>query len=88
MARDKATITVDRAKLDRVRELTGAASASQAIDIALAELIRVDRVRRDIAAYRRQPSSDDEIALTHRRPDWSDLDDDTDWEAVYGDGAS
>jgi hypothetical protein len=88
MARDKATITVDRVKLEQVRALTGASSASQAIDLALAEVIRLDRVRKDIAAYRRQPSSDDEIGLAQRRPGWSDVDDDTDWDAVYGDDPS
>jgi hypothetical protein len=88
MAREKATITVDRAKLEQVRALTGASSASQAIDLALAEVIRIDRVRRDIAAYREQPSTDDEIGLAQQRPQWSDLDDDTDWEAVYGEATS
>jgi hypothetical protein len=88
MARDKATITVDRAKLDRVRELTGAASASQAIDIALGELVRLDRVRKDIAAYRKLPPSDEEIDLTLRGRDWTDLEDDTDWEDVYGEESS
>jgi hypothetical protein len=88
MTREKATITVDRAKLEQVRALTGASSASQAIDLALAEVIRIDRVRRDIAAYREQPSTDEEIALAQRRARWSDLDDDTDWEAVYGEATS
>ena len=84
MARDKATITVDRSKLQLVRELTGAASASQAIDIALGELIRIDRLRNDVAAYRSQPSTFDEVELAAQRPNWIDLDDDTDWEAIYG----
>jgi hypothetical protein len=88
MTREKATITVDRAKLEQVRALTGASSASQAIDLALAEVIRIDRVRRDIAAYREQPSTDEEIGLAQRRARWSDLDDDTDWEAVYGEATS
>lgn len=88
MARDKATITVDRAKLEQVRALTGASSASQAIDLALAEVIRLDRVRKDIAAYRRQPPSDAEISLAPLRPGWPDLEDDTDWNAVYGDDPS
>lgn len=88
MAREKATITVDRAKLERVRALTGASSASQAIDLALAEVIRLDRLRTDIAAYRKQPSSDDEIGLAQQRRGWSDLDDDTDWNVVYGDDPS
>jgi hypothetical protein len=85
MAREKATITVDRAKLERVRAVTGASSASQAIDLALAEVIRLDRLRKDIAAYRMQPPFEDEIAIAQTRPGWSDLADDTDWNAVYGD---
>jgi hypothetical protein len=85
MAREKATITVDRSKLQLVRTLTGASSASQAIDIALGELIRLDRLRQDIAAYTAQPPVGDEIGLTVRPPDWSDLADDTDWDAVYSD---
>ena len=85
MAREKATITVDRMKLQHVRDLTGAASASQAVDIALDELIRIERVRRDVAAYTAQPPTQEEIALVDRAPDRSDLADDTDWDAVYGD---
>ena len=88
MAREKATITVDRAKLEQVRALTGAASASQAIDIALGQVIRLDRIRNDIAAYQKHPSSDEEIGLALLRPDWSDLDDVTDWDALYGHGPS
>ncbi len=87
MTKDKATITVDRSKVDRVREITGAANTSQAIDVALNELIRLDRLRRDVAAYSRIPPSPDEIALAGSPPDWADLADATDWEAVYGDKA-
>jgi hypothetical protein len=86
MAKEKATITVDRAKLQQARQLTGARSASQAIDIALDELIRLERVRQDVAAYIAHPQSEDEIALARRTPDWSALADDTDWEALYADG--
>jgi hypothetical protein len=85
VAKEKATITVDRAKLDRVRVLTGASSASQAIDIALSELIRLERVRRDVAAYTRVPLSDGERALAAHGADWSVLADETDWDAVYAD---
>jgi len=85
MAKEKATITVDRAKVQTARELTGARSTSQAIDIALDELIRLERVRRDVAAYIACPPSNEEIALARHTPDWSALADDTDWEALYAD---
>ena len=88
MAREKATITVDRVKLQHARELTGAASASQAIDIALDGLIRLERVRRDVAAYVEVPQSADEVGLAGCAPDWSEIADETDWDALYGDAAS
>ena len=40
---------------------------------------KAERLRRDIAAYRRMPPTDEEIALASIAP--SALDDDTDWEA-------
>ncbi len=83
MAREKATITVDREKLERVRRLTGAASASQAIDIALGELLRLDEVRRDVVRYSQQPQTLEEVALASTPPDWADLADDTDWDGLY-----
>jgi hypothetical protein len=36
MAKEKTTITVERHKVDEARRLTGAASTSAAIDVALA----------------------------------------------------
>lgn len=83
MARHKATITVDRTKLERVRELTGSRSASGAIDLALDALLREERTRQDVAAYAAQPSTPEEIGLAGRRPGIADLADDTDWEALY-----
>ena len=88
MAREKATITVDRAKLALVRELTGAPSASAAIDVALAELIRLDRTRRDVAAYTAVPQTDEERAVARRSPSWRDLADDTDWDELYADDST
>ncbi len=85
MAREKATITVDRAKLALVRELTGSPSASAAIDVALGELIRLDRIRRDVAAYTAVPQSDEERAVARVAPSWRDLADDTDWAELYAD---
>ena len=85
MAKQKVTITVDRAKVDEARRLTGAATTSAAIDTALTELVRRERLRRDLAAYAATPSTADELALAHGPVDRSDLADDTDWGAVYGD---
>jgi hypothetical protein len=83
MARQKATITVDRDKLSEARALLGEASASAAIDVALSELVRRYRVLHDIEAYTRTPLTDEETALSHSIPDWSDLADDTDWDAEW-----
>jgi hypothetical protein len=85
MAKEKATITVDRAKLSEARALLGVSSASAAIDVALTELIRRRRVLNDVNAYARTPPTAEEIALGHVVPDWSDLADDTDWDAEWPD---
>ena len=63
--------------------LTGAASTSAAIDLALDRLIRGERLRRDIEAYTGTLPSDEEIALAAITPSWSDLADETDWDALY-----
>lgn len=84
MARDKATITLDRAKAAKAVLLVKASSVSQAVDIALDRLIQDEELRRDIAAYRRQPPTDDEEVLG-RLPVDLDLDDgDIDYQALYG----
>jgi hypothetical protein len=83
MAKEKATITVDRAKLAEARSVLGVDSASAAIDIALSELIRRVRLRRDIEAYTAKPPTDDEVGLGEALPDWTDLADDTDWDAEW-----
>ena len=82
MAKEKVTITLDRAKADQARALLGARSTSETIDLALDRRIDAERLRRDIAAYRRIPPSapNAEIAL---RADTSGLADETDWEALY-----
>lgn len=83
MAKQKTTITVERHKVDEARRLTGAASTSAAIDIALDRLIRAERLRRDVAAYTGSPPTDEEIALATITPPWDDLADGTDWDALY-----
>ena len=56
MAREKATITLDRAKAATARALLGLDSTSEVIDVALDQLIRAERLRADVAAYRRVPA--------------------------------
>jgi len=82
MAREKITITIDRAKAERARSLLGAPSTSQVIDVALARLIRTERLRSDLAAYRRVPPTDAEVELA-LLAETGDLDDQTDWEKLY-----
>ena len=69
--------------MDEARRLAGAASTSAAIDLALDRLIRCERLRRDIAAYAGAPPTEEEVSLAAITPPWSDLADDTDWDAVY-----
>lgn len=83
MTKRKTTITVEPEKLEEVLRLTGAPSNSAAIDIALDRLIRTDRLRRDVQAYSGSPPTEEEIALAAIRPDWADLSDETDWDALY-----
>jgi hypothetical protein len=86
MARDKATVTLDRAKVRDAMDLIGGRSMSEVIDIALDRLIHAEQLRRDVAAYGRAPLSEDELALTDL-PLALDLDDeDVDYEALYGSG--
>jgi hypothetical protein len=84
MAREKVTITLDRAKAEAARSLIGAASTSEVIDIALERLVRSERLRRDVEAYRRVPQTADERALAGEGANIG-LEDDVDWEALYAD---
>src|SRR5919201_4352451 len=52
--------SVDRGKADKARALVAARSTSEVIDLALDRLIDTERLRRDIAAYRRSPPHDSE----------------------------
>lgn len=92
MARAKVTVTLDRDKVGRVRELLGADSTSGTIDAALSEVLRREQLRGDVAAYSRIATSDDEIALAGLAGlaalgAQGDIADDTDWEALYDDGS-
>lgn len=84
MVKEKATITLDRKKAEEARILVGAESTSAAVDVALDRLIRLERLRRDIVAYRATPSSDEELVLAELAGEGL-LDDDTDWAALYSD---
>jgi hypothetical protein len=86
MAREKATITLDRSKADEARSLVGARSISAVIEQALDLLIRAERLRLDITAYRRVPPTETEIEIA-LLADTAGLADDPDWEAIYAEDA-
>lgn len=75
------TVTLDRSKADAARVLMEASSTSEVLDMALDHLIRTERLRRDVAAYRRVPQTEAEVELALLAA--ARLDDDTDWEAIY-----
>ena len=84
MAREKATLTIDRKKLEKARALLRKGTLSDTIDVALDRLIRAEQLRRDVAIYGRQPFGADELAVADL-PVELDLDDDeVDYEALYG----
>jgi hypothetical protein len=87
MAKEKATITLDRAKAAAARAIVGATSTSEVIDLALDRLIRAERLRADIAAYRQNPPTGTEAEVA-QLADTSGLADDTDWDALYADEPS
>ena len=82
MAKEKVTITLDRAKADRARALVGARSTSEVVDIALDRLVRAENLRRDVEAYRRVPQTEEDEAWASIA-ETSSLADDTDWESLY-----
>lgn len=75
MARQKATITLDRSKAMAAMRLLEVHTMSEVIDLALDRLIRAERLRRDISAYGRTPPTDMDVALADL-PVTFDLDDD------------
>jgi hypothetical protein len=84
MAREKATVTIDRDKLQTAKALIGAGSISETIDVALDRLIRGEQLRRDVAAYARQPFTADELDVLDL-PVELDLDDaDVNYDEIYG----
>jgi hypothetical protein len=85
MAKQKATITLHPEKVDEARALVNARSTSAVVDIALDLLIRTERLRKDVAAYRQVPPTAEEIALAVVGAA-AGIADDVDWEALYADG--
>lgn len=84
MAREKATITVDRTKVAMARTLIRAKTISETIDAALDRLIRTEQLRRDVAAYNGMPLTDEELAVTDLPVELDLGDDDVDYDAIYG----
>lgn len=82
MTKSKVTISVDPERLTEARALAGS-TTSATVDAALRRFIAYERARRDLAAYRRAPQSDDDVAGAEDWADYSDLADDTDWEKLY-----
>jgi hypothetical protein len=83
MAREKATVTLDRKKVDAAKALVRAKSLSETIDIALDRLIRAERLRRDVRAYASQPLTDAELAVADLEVAFDLGDDDVDYDAIY-----
>ncbi|MHB1446638.1 MAG: hypothetical protein ACYCTI_10540 [Acidimicrobiales bacterium] len=83
MAKEKVTITLDRAKASAACELVGTGiPLSRVIDLALDRLIRAERLRSDVAAYRSHPQTAKEDGIAASSVN-DDLADGTDWEALY-----
>lgn len=56
---------------------------SDVVDLALERLIRSEQLRHDVAAYRRQEPTQDEIDLGELPVRLDLADDDVDYEALY-----
>ncbi len=84
MAREKATVTLDRKKAAKAKALVHAKSLSETIEIALDRLIRVEQLRRDVAAYARTPLTDEELQIADLPVRFDLGDEDVDYDATYG----
>jgi len=84
MAREKATITIDRRKAAAARSLAGNRPLSEVIDTALDEFIAREQLRRDVAAYASTPQTDDELAVADLPVEFDLADAEVDYEALYG----
>jgi hypothetical protein len=83
MAKSKATITLDREKLERAAAYVGVRSVSEVIDVALDRLIKAEQLRHDVEAYIKQPLTDEELAVVDMQVELDLGDDDVDYEAIY-----
>ncbi len=84
MAKEKATVSLDREKVEEARTLVSGRSMSEVIDLALDRLIRAERLRHDVAAYTGHPPDHGDQAIGDL-PVVLDLDDDdVDYDAWYG----
>lgn len=84
MAREKATVTLDRRKVATARELINGRSTSEVIDVALDRLIRAEQLRRDVVAYRGQPQNDDDLWAADLPVELDLGDGNVDYERDYG----
>jgi len=84
MGRDKATITLDRAKVAKAASLIGERTMSDVVDIALDRLIHAEELRRDIATYASLPFGADELAVADLAVEFDLADEHVDYEALYG----
>jgi hypothetical protein len=87
MASEKATLTLDRAKVAEAKRLIGGRSMSQVVDVALDRLIRAERLKADVAAYGADPRPVDDLGLGELAVAFDLDDDDVDYDAVYGTGS-
>ncbi len=86
MAREKATITLDREKVARAQALVGGRSMSDVVDVALDRLITIEQLRLDVEAYGRSPLSADELAVSDLTIQFDLGDEEVDYDALYGQG--
>ncbi len=84
MARQKATVTLDRDKVEEARVLIGGQSMSEVIEVALDRLIRTERLRRDVDAYTRQPQDPAELGVADLAVTLDLDDDEIDYDPLYG----
>jgi hypothetical protein len=86
MAKGKATVTLDREKVNEAKTLTGTQSMSGVIDLALDRLIRAERLRRDVVAYTGQPWSEAELWFADLPVELDLGDAEVDYDELYGEG--
>jgi hypothetical protein len=84
MARGKATVNLDRDKLEQARALINVRTMSETIDVALDRLIRAEQLRQDVVVYARDPLTAEELRLAGGPVELDLGDDDIDYDALYG----